>query len=143
MATLKLNGADIYYEEEGSGPAIIFTHGHSMYHKQWMPQIDFFSNSYRTIVWDVRGHGYSSLPEGEVDPELFSKDLAALMEKLQLPSAILCGLSMGGIFHCKRPSVTRNVCGRLYSSARRSRIRLIGLRSRPLRSVVSPRDSFH
>ncbi|WP_342346103.1 alpha/beta hydrolase [Paenibacillus mangrovi] len=36
------------------------------------------------------------MPEGEVDPELFSKDLAALMEKLQLPSAILCGLSMGG-----------------------------------------------
>lgn len=96
MATFKLNGADIYYEEKGSGPAIIFTHGHSMYHKQWVPQIDYFSDSYRTVVWDVRGHGNSSLPEGEVDPEQFSKDLAALMEKLQLPSAILCGLSMGG-----------------------------------------------
>jgi len=96
MATVKTNGADIYYEEEGSGPAVIFTHGHSMYHKQWTPQIEYFSNCYRTIVWDVRGHGYSSLPEGEVDPELFSKDLIALMDKLQLPTAILCGLSMGG-----------------------------------------------
>jgi len=96
LATVKLNGADIYYEEKGSGPAVIFTHGHSMYHKQWTPQIEYFSNSYRTIVWDVRGHGYSSLPEGEMDPELFSRDLIALMDKLQLPSAILCGLSMGG-----------------------------------------------
>lgn len=98
MATLKLNGADIYFEEKGKGnrPVIIFTHGHSMYHKQWTPQVQYFSDSYRTIVWDVRGHGYSSLPEGEVDPELFSKDLAALIEKLELRSVILCGLSMGG-----------------------------------------------
>ncbi|WP_068775029.1 alpha/beta fold hydrolase [Paenibacillus sp. FJAT-26967] len=96
MATFKLNGADIYYEEKGSGSAIIFTHGHSLFHKQWVPQIDYFSDSYRTVLWDVRGHGNSSLPEGVVDPELFSKDLAALMEKLQLPPAILCGLSMGG-----------------------------------------------
>jgi 3-oxoadipate enol-lactonase len=96
MATFQSNGADIYYEEKGSGPALIFTHGHSMYHKQWSPQVDYFSRSHRTIVWDVRGHGNSSLPDGAVDPELFSKDLAALMETLQLPSAVLCGLSMGG-----------------------------------------------
>ncbi|WP_342346102.1 hypothetical protein [Paenibacillus mangrovi] len=55
MTTLKLNGADIYYEEKGSGPAIIFTHGHSMYHKQWAPQIDYFSDSYRTIVMGCAG----------------------------------------------------------------------------------------
>lgn len=96
MTILKLNDANIYYEEHGNGPAIIFTHGHSMFHEQWKSQVNHFSQFYRTIIWDVRGHGYSSLPEGKVDPELFSKDLIALMNKLNISSAILCGLSMGG-----------------------------------------------
>lgn len=96
MPTLQSQGATIYYEEQGSGPALIFTHGHSMYHKQWQPQITHFAASHRTVCWDVRGHGYSTLPAGPVNPEVFSQDLIALMDELQLPSAILCGLSMGG-----------------------------------------------
>ncbi len=56
----------------------------------------FFSNSYQTVVWDVRGHGLSSLPKGKVDSGDFSKDLITLLDHLNIEKAILCGLSMGG-----------------------------------------------
>jgi 3-oxoadipate enol-lactonase len=96
MPFCELQDVKLYYEDSGSGEAIVFTHGHSMYHKQWKPQIEALSSRYRVIVWDVRGHGNSSLPAGAVDPESFSRDLAGLLEHLGLSSAVLCGLSMGG-----------------------------------------------
>ena len=96
MPMCLVNGVQLYYEIHGSGPPIIFTHGHSMYHRQWEPQVAALSKRYQIILWDVRGHGHSSLPPGRVDPEDFSRDLNGLMDALDVPEAVLCGLSMGG-----------------------------------------------
>lgn len=96
MPVYEVNDVKFFYEINGSGEPIIFTHGHSMYHKQWAPQVEVLSKYYQTITWDVRGHGNSSLPSGKVDPEDFSKDLISILDYLGIESAILCGLSMGG-----------------------------------------------
>lgn len=96
MPVYEVNNVKLFYKINGSGEPIIFTHGHSMYHKQWEPQVKELSNDYQTIVWDVRGHGYSSLPSGKVDPEDFSRDLISLLDYLEIQSTVLCGLSMGG-----------------------------------------------
>lgn len=96
MSICNVNGVELYYEVVGTGKPIIFTHGASWNHKQWKQQVDFFSQFYQTIVWDVRGHGKSTLPEGRVDSEDFSKDLIGLLNHLNIESAVLCGLSMGG-----------------------------------------------
>ncbi|PTM58192.1 alpha/beta fold hydrolase [Desmospora activa] len=86
----------LYYEVQGSGRPIVFTHGASWNHKQWQRQVEYFSPYYQTIVWDVRGHGGSNLPSGKVDPEDFSRDLIHLLDTLKIERAVLCGLSMGG-----------------------------------------------
>ncbi|MFJ7738764.1 alpha/beta fold hydrolase [Lysinibacillus sp. NPDC097287] len=91
-----VNNVDIYYEIKGKGEPLIFTHGASWDHKQWDKQVDYFSKYYKTITWDVRGHGASSLPKGKLYAEDFSKDLIGLMNHLQIKKANLCGLSMGG-----------------------------------------------
>ena len=96
MPTFKNNDVELFYEVKGSGTAIVFTHGASWDHKQWRPQIDELSKQFKTIVWDVRGHGQSTLPKGKVDSEEFSKDLIGLLEHLNIKKAHLCGLSMGG-----------------------------------------------
>ncbi|WP_078592924.1 alpha/beta fold hydrolase [Evansella clarkii] len=96
MPVLTSNNVTLYYENQGEGKAIIFTHGASWNHKQWHPQVDYFSENYQTVVWDVRGHGQSSLPKGKVDSEDFSRDLIALLDHLNIEKAVLCGLSMGG-----------------------------------------------
>lgn len=90
------DGTKLYYDVKGHGSAIVFTHGLAMNSEQWRPQIKALSPYYRTVVWDVRGHGRSGLPPGEINPESFNHDLKQLLTHLQLGPAILCGLSMGG-----------------------------------------------
>lgn len=96
MPIFKGRDVDLYYEVKGEGKPLVFTHGASWDHEQWRPQVDFFSRRYQTVVWDVRGHGLSSLPDGKVDSEDFSRDLADLLHHLGIGQAILCGLSLGG-----------------------------------------------
>ncbi|MDV2884810.1 alpha/beta hydrolase [Alkalihalophilus pseudofirmus] len=96
MPKLSVNNTEIYYEVKGVGEPLVFTHGASWNHKQWKQQVDYFSERYQTIIWDVRGHGSSSLPSGKVDSEDFSKDLINLLKHLGIEKANLCGLSMGG-----------------------------------------------
>ena len=96
MPIVSLNNAEIFYEVKGAGPPIVFTHGHSMNHQQWEPQVKALSEDFQIITWDVRGHGSSTLPNGKVDPRDFSKDLHDLLSYLKVDKALICGLSMGG-----------------------------------------------
>ena len=86
------NEAEIYYEVRGEGKPILFTHGASWNHMQWEKQVEYFSKEYQVITWDVRGHGYSSLPKREVNSEEFSEDLITLMNELHLKKAAICAL---------------------------------------------------
>lgn len=96
MPVVKINNVELQYEVKGFGEALLFTHGASWDHRQWKPQVEELSKHYKTITWDVRGHGKSSLPKGKVNSEDFTKDLVGLLEHLGLEHAHLCGLSMGG-----------------------------------------------
>lgn len=96
MPTVKINNVELYYEVKGEGEVLVFTHGASWDHRQWDPQVKVLSEQYKTITWDVRGHGKSSLPKGKVDSEDFTNDLVGLLEYLNVKEAHLCGLSMGG-----------------------------------------------
>lgn len=96
MPYFENQGARLYYEERGQGKPLIFLHGASWDMRQWERQIAHFSSSYRVIALDARGHGQSSLPPGNVPPDIFWQDVIAMMDFLGLPKAIICGLSMGG-----------------------------------------------
>jgi 3-oxoadipate enol-lactonase len=77
MPELLSNEAKLYYDVRGEGFPIIFTHGASWNHLQWKKQVEFFKDKFKVITWDVRGHGYSTLPDGPVNSEDFSSDLIA------------------------------------------------------------------
>lgn len=96
MPYFENQGARLYYEENGQGKPLIFLHGATWDMRQWKAQVDNFSKKYRIITLDARGHGKSTLPLGEVSPNIFWKDVIALMDYLDIPKAVLCGLSMGG-----------------------------------------------
>lgn len=88
-------GASLYYKEKGSGYPIIFLHGAALDMQQWRHQAEYFASGYHVITLDARGHGKSSLPPGVVDPDVFWRDVVALMNHLKISKAVLCGLSMG------------------------------------------------
>lgn len=96
MPYFENQGARLYYEESGQGKPLIFLHGASWDMHQWERQIEHFSASYRVIALDARGHGKSTLPPGEVSPDIFWQDVIAMMDFLGIAKASICGLSMGG-----------------------------------------------
>ena len=59
----------------------------------WQPQVEFFAREFRTISYDVRGFGKSSLPTKAYRHE---DDLCALLDHLAVDRAHVVGLSMGG-----------------------------------------------
>jgi pimeloyl-ACP methyl ester carboxylesterase len=98
MAFLTRDGVRLYYEDHGTGPAVLLSHGYSSTSQMWRGQIAAFGDRYRIVVWDMRGHGESDYPD---DPSLYSTahtvaDMAALLDACGLEKAIIGGLSLGG-----------------------------------------------
>ena len=113
MATLNRNGVNLYFQAEGSGPAIFLTHGFGASSRMWDGQVEAFRDRYRIIVWDMRGHGDTDSPE---DAALYSEpetvaDMAAILDACGEESAVIGGLSLGGYmslaFNLAHPERTR------------------------------------
>jgi len=90
----EINGTKLFYEIKGNGTPLIFLHGFTCDHRNWNPQVDYFSRKYRVITYDARGHGQSAVPD--TVPYSYEEDLAALMDYLKIEKAVIIGHSMGG-----------------------------------------------
>lgn len=88
-----VNGARLWYEESGSGHAVVFVHAGICDHRQWDTQMAPFAAQYRTIRFDMRGFGASELPAG---PFSLSDDIGGLLDALSVDRAAVIGCSMGG-----------------------------------------------
>jgi len=76
---------------------IVFVHGYGGYAMQWQYQLRAFSDDYRVIAVDVRGHGRSDAPNSRYDMAEMQADLDMLLAKLEVKlPIILCGHSFGG-----------------------------------------------
>jgi pimeloyl-ACP methyl ester carboxylesterase len=88
-----VNGTRLYYEDRGSGDAVVFLHAGLLDSRQWERQLETFSPRYRAIAFDVRGYGHSPSP---TEPYRPYEDLLALLDALGIEHAALVGNSMGG-----------------------------------------------
>lgn len=113
MATLNRNGVNLHYVDEGSGPAVLLTHGFAASSRMWEGQIAAFRDRYRIIAWDMRGHGDSDSP---ADPAEYTEpatvaDVAAILDACGVERAVIGGLSLGGYmslaFNLAHPARTR------------------------------------
>jgi non-heme chloroperoxidase len=91
------DGTEVYYKDWGEGQPVVFSHGWPLSADAWEDQMLFLSGKgYRCIAHDRRGHGRSSQPWNGNDMDTYADDLAAIVEKLDLKSAIHVGHSTGG-----------------------------------------------
>lgn len=88
-----VNGTELYYEDAGSGAAVVLIHGLCLSCRMWDSQVDVLADRFRVIRYDVRGFGKSALPD---KPFLHADDLRGLLDYLDVPAAHVVGLSMGG-----------------------------------------------
>ncbi len=90
-------GEQLYYKDWGRGQPIVFSHGWPLSADAWEDQMYFLARAgFRCIAHDRRGHGRSSQPLDGNDIDTYAKDLAQLVEKLDLKDAIHVGHSTGG-----------------------------------------------
>jgi len=90
---LAVNGARLWVEDEGRGPAILFVHGGLGDSRLWEPQARAFASRFRTIRYDMRFFGRSTSTGVEYSPV---DDLVGVLDALGVERAALVGLSMGG-----------------------------------------------
>jgi len=92
-----LNGINLAYDDVGSGPAVLLIHGFPLNRQMWRPQTAILvAAGYRVIAPDLRGFGDSDMLAGPCDLDHFADDLVALLDHLELPQVVACGMSMGG-----------------------------------------------
>lgn len=94
-----LNGSNIHYDLSGNpaGPAVTFVHGFPFSLEMWKVQAGVAAAAgYRTLAYDVRGHGSSDVGDGQYTLESHVGDLFALLDHLKIPKTAIVGLSMGG-----------------------------------------------
>jgi pimeloyl-ACP methyl ester carboxylesterase len=92
------DGVQLYYEEAGTGVAIIFVHEFAGDYRSYEAQMRYFSRRYRCIAYNARGYPPSDVPE---DVARYSQarardDIRAILDGLKIDQAHIVGISMGG-----------------------------------------------
>jgi pimeloyl-ACP methyl ester carboxylesterase len=93
MPLVDVNGARLWVEESGDGPAVVFVHGGLGDLRLWEPQARSLATCFGCVRFDLRFFGRSTGPGEEwssVD------DLVGLLDALGIERAALVGLSLGG-----------------------------------------------
>jgi pimeloyl-ACP methyl ester carboxylesterase len=97
MPHLQINGANLYYEEQGAGKeTIVFSHGLLWSGRMFYDQIAVLKDQYRCITFDFRGQGQSQVTQSGYDIESLYADAVKLIEVLGCSPCHFAGLSMGG-----------------------------------------------
>ena len=102
--SLSRDGEEIYWElvrdgEAGNAdqrPVVVLSHGAGGSHAVWYQQVPQIGEKYRVVTWDSRGFGNSTNNTGRLGPDNAARDLAAVLDELEISSAHLVGQSMGG-----------------------------------------------
>src|SRR5690242_20417915 len=63
----------------------------------WEPQMSAFTQTFRVLRYDTRGHGASDVPPGPYTIEKLGQDVVGMLDQLELEQIDFCGLSMGGM----------------------------------------------
>lgn len=86
----------IEYTRTGSGgPPLVFVHGFGCARSDWDAMVAHFKGRHETVAVDLGAHGTSPGTPEHRRLETHGADVAALLEALDLPPAVIFGHSMG------------------------------------------------
>ena len=92
------DGVKLYFEESGSGRAILLIHEFSGDYRAWEQQVRYFARRYRCITYNARGYPPSEVPESldKYSQRRAVDDAVNVLDHLKIDKAHVVGLSMGG-----------------------------------------------
>ncbi len=94
---ITVEGLRIHYRMAGAGPPLILIHGIGASLFAWRLVFDQFAENHTVYALDLKGHGLSDKPNsGDYSPFGMADLVARFMDALDVESAKIIGLSMGG-----------------------------------------------
>lgn len=98
MPYADLSQTRLYYVVDGpaDAPALVLSNSLGTNADMWAQQVPAFAKHFRVVRYDTRGHGRSSVPDGEYSFGQLAGDVVELLDQLNIKRAHFCGLSMGG-----------------------------------------------
>ena len=114
MSTVDINGLRVNYEREGSGPVIVFLHGHGGNLTLFNGLTAWLKRDYTVLRYDQRGYGRTEKPlHPPYSTNLWADDLHRLLIRLEIEEAIVGGHSMSGricaIFAANYPEMVKGL----------------------------------
>jgi len=112
---VRVNGAELHYVDQGKGVAVIFVHGGLDDYRVWQPQMEAFSQRYRTLAYSRRYNYPNSrvAPRTDYSAIVDADDLAVLIRKLKLAPAHIVGVSYGAyvalLLAARHPELVRSL----------------------------------
>jgi 3-oxoadipate enol-lactonase len=89
---------EIHHVLEGpaDAPVVVLAHPLGGDLRTWERQVGDLSERFRVLRYDMRGHGSSPVPIGPYSLAELGGDLLALLDRLDIAEASICGVSVGG-----------------------------------------------
>ncbi|WP_439888400.1 3-oxoadipate enol-lactonase [Pseudomonas sp. MBLB4123] len=99
MPVVRLADGELNYRLEGpaGAPVLVLSNSLGTDLHMWDAQMPAFTEHFRVLRYDTRGHGHSLVSEGFYSIEQNGRDVLALLDALDIAKAHFCGLSMGGL----------------------------------------------
>lgn len=97
MGDVFCNGIHMHYTEAGQGEPLILIMGLGASGEKWAPHVAAYAKEFHCIAIDNRGAGLTDAPVIEAySTKQMAEDTIALMDALEIRSAHIHGISMGG-----------------------------------------------
>src|SRR5271156_1420322 len=84
---IQTDGATIHVRVGGKGPAVVMLHGFGDTGDMWAPVAAALVHDHTVVVPDLRGMGLSSHPEGGYDKKTQARDIAQVMDRVNIDKA--------------------------------------------------------
>jgi 3-oxoadipate enol-lactonase len=152
LRRVRLRDIDVAYRDAGAGRPVVLIHGLAQDHGMWAAQQQALTG-YRTLAYDIRGHGGTSpgAPDGTLAQ--LGGDLVAFLERFGRATCV--GFSLGGTVAlwaaAERPDLvedvvalaTSSVVGRAAADFFRERIELFGAQDEHAIQAALLEDTRH
>ncbi len=96
LERIAVDGLEVAYRREGSGPPLVLVHGALGNSRLWEPQLEALSDEFTVVAWDEPGCGESSDLPASFGLADYARCLAAVIDDVRLGPAHVGGLSWGG-----------------------------------------------
>lgn len=93
------DGCRLAYRFDGpsDAPVLVLSNSLGTRMAMWEAQVPAFSERFRVLRYDSRGHGASDAPPGAYGLDRLGRDVVELLDALGLDRVAFCGLSLGGM----------------------------------------------